>query len=187
MRKVIVAVLLCSGFLLAQQPPAAAPGVPAPSKVTRANPADVKSIDAILTALYDVISGPPGKRNWDRFRSLFLPGARLIPTGKRPNGENGTRVLSVEDYISGAAPYLEKEGFFEREIARHTDQYSRIVQVFSTYESRHKAGEAPFARGINSIQLVNDGQRWWIVTVFWEPETPATPIPPQFLPKGHRP
>ncbi len=183
MRRILVVALLSSGLLFAQQPPAAASGAPAHSKAAPANPADVKSVDAILTALYDVISGPPGKRDWDRFRSLFWPGARLIPTGKRPNGETGVRVLTVEDYITGAGPYLEKEGFFEREVARHTDQFSGIVQAFSTYESRHQAAEAPFARGINSIQLVNDGQRWWVVTVFWAPETPAAPIPQQFLPK----
>jgi hypothetical protein len=141
---------------------------------------------SILSALYDVISGPAGqKRDWDRFRSLFLPGARLIPTGTRPNGQSGTRVLTVEDYVTNSAPYLEKEGFYEHEISRHADQYDRIAQVFSTYESRHKSGEAPFARGINSIQLVNDGQRWWIVTVFWEGETATAPVPATFLPRQH--
>ncbi len=159
-----------------------APPPPAPAK---ANAADVKSMDAILAALYDVISGPAGqKRDWDRFRSLFLPGARLIPTGRRANGETGTRVLTAEDYVTGSAPFLEKQGFFEREIARHTDQFGHIAQIFSTYESRHKPDEAPFIRGINSIQLLNDGQRWWIVTVFWENESPTTKIPPQFLPKS---
>ena len=175
MRWIAVLVLLAS-FAVAQAP--APPAPPAP----KANPADVKSMDSILAALYDVISGPAGqKRDWDRFRSLFLPGARLIPTGTRPTGETSARVLTPEDYIARSAPFLEKEGFFEREIARHVDQYGHITQVFSTYESRHKAGESPFARGINSIQLVNDGQRWWIVTILWEGETPGTPIPKEYL------
>lgn len=157
------------------------------SNAAKANPADVQSMDSIMAALYDVISGPAGKkRDWDRFRSLFISGAHLIPTGTRPNGESGMRVLTVEDYVASAAPYLEKEGFYEREVARHTDQFARIAQVFSTYESRHKPEEAPFARGINSIQLMNDGQRWWIVTVFWEPESASTPIPPEFLPHARR-
>jgi hypothetical protein len=148
-----------------------------------ANPKDVASMDAILGALYDVISGPAGQqRDWNRLRSLFLPGARLIPTGKRPNGETGAHVLDVEDYIAQAGPYLEKNGFFEREIARRTDSFGNIAQVFSTYDSRHKADDAkPFSRGINSIQLTFDGQRWWVVTIFWDAERPDNPIPKKYL------
>ncbi|HYE55353.1 MAG TPA: hypothetical protein VD996_10930 [Chitinophagaceae bacterium] len=147
------------------------------------NPKDVSSIDGILAALYDVISGPAGqKRNWDRMRTLFIPEARLIPTGKRPDGTSGRRVLTVEDYISSSGPFLEKNGFFETEIGRKTEQFGGIVHVFSTYESRRAATDAkPFMRGINSIQLWNDGTRWWVVTVFWQNETPETPIPNAYI------
>ena len=162
------------------QPAAAAQPAPAPPV---ANPADVASIDAIVATLYDVISGPAGKkRDWERMRSLFLPGARLIPSGPRPSGGHGARVGTVDDYISRSAPYLEKEGFFEREIARKTDVFGNIAHVFSTYDSRNKADDPkPFARGINSIQLMNDGQRWWIVTVYWQGETEKNPIPEKYL------
>ena len=148
-----------------------------------ANPKDVASMDAILNALYDVISGPAGQqRDWNRLRSLFIPGARLIPTGTRPNGETGARVLDVEDYISQAGPYLEENGFFEREIARRTDSFGSIAQVFSSYDSRHKADDAkPFARGINSIQLTFKDNRWWVVTIFWDAERPDNPIPKKYL------
>jgi hypothetical protein len=147
-----------------------------------AKPADVKSMDAIMAALYDVISGPAGqKRDWDRMRSLFAPGARLIPAAKRSSGEVTARVLSVEDYISHAQPFFDKEGFFESEVARRVEQYAHIAHVFSTYESRHEKAGKPFARGINSIQLLNDGKRWWIVTIYWEGETPETPLPEQYL------
>lgn len=148
-----------------------------------ANPKDVASIDAIIRALYDVISGPVGqKRDWDRLRSLFVPGARLIPTGKRPTGEIGVRILDVEGYISGAGPYLEKNGFFEREIARQTETFGNIAHVFSTYDSRHAADDAkPFSRGINSIQLAFEDKRWWVVTIFWDAETPEKPIPKEYL------
>src|ERR1051325_5687173 len=71
-----------------------------PLPVSTAKPEDVATMDAIVAALYDVISGPPGKRDWDRFRSLFYPGARLIPTGIRPTGEAGSRVLSPDDYAT---------------------------------------------------------------------------------------
>lgn len=158
---------------------------PTPTPVAKeANPADVSSIDAIMKAVYDVISGDAGvKRDWDRFRTLFHPSARLIPTGKNPNtGVTGARAFTAEEYITRSSPFMEKEGFFEKETARRSDIYGNIAQVFSTYESRHKAtDEKPFARGINSFQLLNDGKRWWIITIFWQGETAETPIPKEYL------
>ena len=151
---------------------------PAPA----ANPADVATMDSIVAALYDVISGPPGQRNWDRFRSLFAPGARLIPTGRRPTGEFVSRSLTPEDYAQRNSALMEKNGFFEREISRRTENFGSIAHLFSTYESRHaKDEEKPFARGINSIQLMNDGKRWWIVTVFWQGEDEKNPLPAEYL------
>src|SRR6266540_5616894 len=143
-----------------------------------ANPAYVVSIDAIVAAVYDVISGPAGKkRDWDRMRSLFVPGARLIPTGPRQAGGYGSRVLTVDEYIERASGNFEKQGFYEREAARQTEQFGQIAHAFSTYESRHAPEDAkPFQRGINSIQLMNDGKRWWIVTIFWQAEDEKTPL-----------
>ena len=164
----------------------AAQATPAPTAAQpAANPADVGSLDAILGALYDVISGPAGQaRNWDRMRSLVIPGARLIPSTPAPDGKVVPRVLDVEGYIGRAGPTLEKNGFFEQEISRKTDTFGSVTQVFSTYESRRKKEDAtPFARGINSIQLVNDGARWWVVTIFWDQERPNNPIPAKYLTK----
>ena len=156
--------------------------VPTTQAVPAANPADVATMDSIVAALYDVISGPPGKRDWDRFRSLFVSGARLIPTGVRQTGEVGSRVLTPEDYIQRSAPFLEKEGFFEREVSHRVEKFANIAHIFSTYESRHGKDDAkPFMRGINSIQLMNDGKRWWIVTVFWQGEDPKNPLPGEYL------
>ena len=160
-----------------QQPTAAQPAPPA------AKPEDVKSMDAIMAAIYDVISGPAGqKRDWERFQSLFIPGARLIPVGKRPDATvYAARVLSPEDYVSRAQGAFDKQGFFEKEAARRVEQWGNIAQVFSTYESRHAPGDPPFARGINSFQLLNDGQRWWIVTIYWEAESKDVSLPPEML------
>ena len=154
--------------------------IPAPPA---ANPADVASVDSIIAAVYDVISGPAGKkRDWDRMRSLFVPGARLIPTGPRQAGGYGSRVLTVDEYIERASGFFEKEGFFEREAARQTEQFGQIAHAFSTYESRHAPDDAkPFQRGINSIQLMNDGKRWWVVTIFWQGEDEKTPLPEKYL------
>lgn len=149
-----------------------------------ANPKDVESVDAIMKAVYDVISGDAGqKRNWDRFRSLFYPGARLIPTGKNPQtGVVGARVLSPDDYVKRVEPVFDKDGFHEREMARRIETYGNIVHAFSTYEAFRKLDEKkPFLRGINSFQLLNDGKRWWIMTIFWEAETPENPLPKKYL------
>jgi hypothetical protein len=154
-----------------------------------AAPADVESIDAILKAVYGVISGPAGqKRDWDRFRSLFLPGAKLIPVFKSEEGEGmGHLMWSPEEYVERAASRLEAEGFFEVEIHRVVERFGPVVHLFSTYESRRKADDVkPFARGINSFQLMNDGKRWWVVNIFWTSERPDLPIPENYLPsEGH--
>ena len=159
------------------------PTPPAPTQMaSTANPADVATMDSIIASLYNVISGPAGQRNWDRFRSLFAPGARLIATGVRPSGEVVSRVMTPDDYAQRNRSFFEKNGFFEREVSRRTERFSNIAHLFSTYESRHAAEDAkPFARGINSIQLMNDGKRWWIVTVFWQAEDEKNQLPAEYL------
>lgn len=144
---------------------------------------DVNSMEAILAALYDVISGPAGQaRNWDRMRSLFAPGARLIPTVYRADSVPALRMWDVEQYISSVGPRLEASGFFEKEVARRVERFGGVIHVFSTYESRRAAADpTPIARGINSIQLFHDGKRWWIVTIYWEAERPGNPIPERYL------
>lgn len=148
-----------------------------------ANPNDVSSADAIVKAVYDVISGPAGeKRNWDRMRTLFTIDARLVPTGKKANGEGTRKSMSLEDYITSSGSFLEKNGFFESEIGRKTEQYGNIVHIFSSYESKKTLkDEQPFMRGINSFQLWNDGKRWWVITILWESETKENPIPKKYI------
>lgn len=184
-KTLLLLLLISASFTFAQSSSQTLPSASAPPAV-QAKPEDVQSIDSILAATYDVISGPAGKkRDWDRFRSLFYPGARLIPTGKRPGDtEVRARVLTPDDYVQRSAPFLEKEGFFERGISNKIDHFGNIAHVFSTYESRHNEADAqPFQRGINSFQLVNDGKRWWIMTIMWQGETADTPIPSEYLKK----
>jgi len=151
-----------------------------------ANPADVGSIDAIIAAAYDVISGPAGKkRDWERMRSLYLPGARLVPTATVP-GRNDVDLaplmLDVDGYIERVEPIFATSGFYEKEVARRVEQFGQIAHVWSTYESRHDPSEAaPFMGGINSIQLFNDGNRWWILSIYWQHESPEHAIPDKYL------
>lgn len=178
-------VLLLAPVARAQAP---APRTPTADTLPRpaANPADVSSPDAILTALYDVISGPAGaRRDWDRFRSLMAPNARLMPTRPQPDGGTALTMWSADDYVRAAGASLERSGFFEREIHRVTESYGNVLHAFSTYESRRTAdlSERPFSRGINSIQLLRDGARWWVVSIFWDAERPGNEIPARYLPR----
>ena len=167
-------------------PPAPSPqAAPKPSQdlsaqVPAPKPDDVKSIDSILAALYNVISGPAGERDWNRFRSLFLPGATLTSAGKDREGNIHVRPRTVEGYVAGAGGYFAQHGFFESPIVSRVQTFGNVAQVFCSYESRGAAGEAPFARGINSIQLAHDGKRWWIVSILWDEERPDNPLPKEF-------
>ncbi len=149
-----------------------------------ARPEDVKSIDSILSALYGVISGPAGERDWNRFRSLFLAQGRLTAATKNADGSSRVRAMSVEDYAQGAGSYFLQHAFFESPIVNRIETFGNVTQVFSSYESRRAAAEAPFARGINSIQLLNDGSRWWIVSILWDEERSDNPLPKEFAAKS---
>ena len=143
--------------------------------------AGTDSVESLVRAVYDVISGPAGTRDWNRFRSLFADGARLIPVRVTADGP-APSVLTVDDYVKRAGANFEKSGFYESQIASRVETFGNIAHVFSTYESRHAADDPkPFARGINSIQLFNDGARWWVVTIYWDSERPGNEIPPRFL------
>jgi hypothetical protein len=143
---------------------------------------DVASPDAIIKAMYDTISGPAGARNWSRERSLFLEGARLIPIGNRVHKEGGLNVMSLEEWIEDAEPFLAENDFYETEIMRKMNRFGNLVQAFSTYEARNSEDGEPIARGINSIQLLHKDDRWWIVNVMWDNESRDNPIPEEFLP-----
>src|SRR6476661_8025067 len=160
------------------KPLASAPAATVPSA---ARPGDVDSIDHIIAAVYDVISGPAGPRDWDRFRSFFYPGARMIPSRRDDKGVVTARVSSPDEYATRAQDFFSKEGFFENSVANRVEEWDHIAHVWSTYESRHAKGEKPFARGINSFQLFHDGSRWWILTIYWESEDATHPLPEKYL------
>ena len=160
----------------------AQPAAPAAPAAAAANPSDVASIDAIIGALYHVISGNAGEaRDWDRMRTLFHPGARLIPTRPTQGGGAEARVMTLQEWIDGATGYFAREGFHEREIGRRVERYGNVAHAFSAYESVRTPSDAPFARGVNSIQLLKDGGRWWVVTIFWDSEREGNPVPADLI------
>ena len=129
---------------------------------------DVSTLDGILHALYEVLSGPAGQpRDWERYRSLFMENARLIVVvavaGEKPHA----RQLTLEDYIRRVEPIFAVEDFWERETSRQTETFGRVAHVLSKYESLRDPNGPPFEHGANSMQLFYDDSRWWVVSIMW--------------------
>ncbi len=160
------------------QAPAAAP--PATTAEPAARPGDVDSIEHIIAAVYDVISGPTGARDWDRFRALYHPDGRLTSSRRNEKGVVTARTMTPDEYSERAGEYFLKEGFFENAAANRIEVFDHIAHVWSTYKSRHAKNEKPFARGINSFQLIHDGTRWWILSVYWAEEDASHPLPEKY-------
>ena len=142
---------------------------------------DVSSEAAIISALYEVISGEPGApRDWERFKYLFAKDAFLIPTNKSNTGVYGYRKMTPEDYINFFSTRI-KTGFFEKELKHELVSFGTVTHVFSTYETRETKNGPITNRGINSIQLFNDQNRYYIMNVFWCAESLGFTLPPASL------
>lgn len=134
--------------------------------------ADVASPEAVVAAYYEALSGPAGrKRDWNRFLSLFFPDARLLPAEGKGHSGTMPHPFSPSRYLFDAEPNMLEEGYIARETVHRSEAFGKILHVWSTYEVRHAEGAEPFVRGINSFELFFDGQRWWIFSVTWQPET----------------
>lgn len=141
---------------------------------------DFDSIDSITHAVYDAISGPAGTRDWDRFRGLFADGGRLIAI-RTTAGVSTPSVMTPDEYAQRAGASFEKTAFYESEVAQRVETFGNIAHVFSTYESRRAPNEKPFARGINSFQLVRDAKGWKVMTILWDSEREGNPLPEKYL------
>ena len=139
---------------------------------------DLAGIDAAIRGVYEVISGPPGqKRDFDRMRSLFAPGATLKATGPK-----GVRGGSLEDYISRNKDVLEQKGFTERELGRRLEVWGGLATAWSAYDGRTADGSF-HERGINSFQLVKIDGKWLVASILWQEATPANPLPADLVRK----
>ena len=141
------------------------------------------TVDHLVASLYDVISGPPGQRDWPRFRSLFLPDGRLAAIRPEKPGSKGDVVYVTPDmYAERDDPYFKAHGFFERSIANRVEVFGNLVQVWSTYESRNAKTDAkPFARGVNAFQIVHARGRYWIASILYDEERPGLTLPEKYL------
>jgi hypothetical protein len=148
-----------------------------------AKPEDVGSLDGIMKAFYDVISGPAGQpRQWSRDRTLYIPEIRFVSVSVDKNGKVQASTMTHQQFVDGANGGMVKQGFFETELHRVTRSFGKVTHIFSSYEMRSKPDGPVFGRGVNSIQLYNDGTRWWIASVEWDDERDGNPIPKELLP-----
>lgn len=175
-------VALGSSVLAQAPPPSAAPRHVAVAAIP-ARGEDVSTLDGIVKAYYEVISGPAGQpRQWARDRTLYDPGVRFVEVEETKTGEIKAHVWTHQEYVDRTDPSFLSMGFDEREVHRVTERFGSIVNVFSTYETRRSQEGPVIARGVNSLQLFHDGKRWWILGATWQSESPRLPIPKEFLP-----
>ena len=174
--------LLQSSFVFAQKPAETSKlaRVAVPAIAPRSE--DVSTLDGIVKAFYETISGPAGKpRQWARDRTLYIQGVRFVSTGVS-NGKIVAHVMDHQTYVDRVNDHFVRQGFFEREIRRVTKTFGNITHVFSAYESRRTLNGPVTERGVNSIELFYDGKRWWIAAAIWDDERPDNPIPKELLP-----
>ena len=140
---------------------------------------DTTEIDEAIASLYETVSGPAGaERNWARDRNFQHPEARLIRTSVDDEGRPALKIMSSEGYVEETRDYFLQNDFHEVEVSRRLDVFGNVAHAWSTYEARHRPDDPkPFKRGINSIQLVNDGERWRILHVLWDNEREGNPLP----------
>jgi len=184
-RHILAAGLIVAGFSFlapAQEKPAEPRRIEVPAIAARAE--DVSSIDGIMKAFYDVISGPAGQpRQWSRDRTLYIPDIRFVAMSEDKNGQPVSHIMSHQQYVDATNAMFLQEGFYESEIHRMTQKFGHIAHVFSTYESRLKADGPVIARGINSLELFYDGKRWWVASNTWDDERSENPLPAEYLPE----
>jgi len=156
------------------------------------NPGDVDTVDHLVASLYDVVSGPAGQRDWDRFRALFVPDGRLawiVPesaaTKDKPARKGDAVFLTPDMFMQQNDPYFKTNGFFERSIAIRVDEFGNLVEVWSTKESRDAKDDAqPSSRGIDSFQIVHAHGRFWIASLIFDDERPGVTLPAKYVKKA---
>lgn len=144
---------------------------------------DVSSINGIMNAFYEVVSGEAGaKRQWERDRSLHNPKA-IYSYLSTVNGELKPVTLSLEDFHKETDNMVLATAFYETEINREVKVFGNIANVWSTYETRLEKNAIVARRGINSVQLFYANHKWEIVSLVFDRETDQNRIPSTFNPK----
>ena len=137
---------------------------------------DEDEIGALIAELYEVISGPAGGRDWERFITLFAPGARLMPARRSERGQT-LEVLTPEDYAATRGPIFRQSPFYEREVARRVIVFGDVAHAWSAYAGRFAIDGPEALRGVNSIQFHHGDDGWRVVSILWDTERPGVEWP----------
>ena len=148
---------------------------------------DLTTLDGIIKAYYDVVSGPAGSLpDPVRDQTLHHPSAKITMLDRKADGTATAEVITLAGYYERTGTGPRTRGFFEQEIHRVTQRIGSLVHIWSTYQSSEVAGGKPFSRGINSIQLYWDGARWWILGWVFDDERHGGRVPSEYLPAAFR-
>lgn len=162
---------------------AAAAQTHVPVATVAPRPEDVATIDGMIKAYYEVVTGPAGQpRDWARDRSLYIKDLRFVIVDYDKSGQPAPKIVDHQQFVDSSNASLMK-GFVEKEIHRVTERFGPMAHVWSTYETRQTETGPIIQRGINSIELFWDGKRWWIANAIWTDETKDNPIPKEYLPQ----
>ena len=146
---------------------------------------DVSSIEGIVKASYETISGGVGEpRQWGRDKTLFAPSVRYISIAKDKTGAVRARTSDYQEYLDESDDFLVKQGFTEVELGRKIERFGNVATVLSSYEGKVQSTGRVVTRGVNIFSLYYDGKRWWIQTMLWEEESRENPIPAELLAKN---
>jgi serine/threonine protein kinase len=143
---------------------------------------DTRSISAIVRALYTSISGP--RRDVARLRSLFMPHATLSRVDPRDGPRAALVVMTVDQFVAAVDTYVAAHAYHEQELARRVERFGHIAHIVSTYESTYELGQSAgpgSSRGLKSLQLFWDGDRWWIASMLWDTEGTWAILPDAYV------
>ena len=138
---------------------------------------DVKSVDAIINAYYDVVSGSRSEP-WEFERDKYIHSINAIITRLDENGKSESHTLEAEYIPIGLSP---KEDFYENELKRKVSKYGNIAQIWSAFEIRTDPKTESNIRGLNSIQLHYENGRWWIDSWTCEMESEKSSVVSEFM------
>ena len=143
-----------------------------------AQQADFSTIDNTIKELYAVISGPAGERDWDRFHDIFHENASMGAITYNREGELIYMHMTPDSYVKSNGPFFMEQGFWEEELGRVEQVFGELAHVYSAYQFRLNSKDAPVSRrGINSIQLVFEQDRWWVISLQWNAEREGLKLP----------
>jgi len=145
---------------------------------------DVSTLDGVMKAYYEVVTVKKGgKISFERDSLLHIANAGVGVIQINENRRPQLHYITLRQYHNYADASLEKNGFDEREIHRQVEHFGAVYHVWSTYESRVVADGPVTDRGINSIELYFDGQRFWITSWIFDAERKGIEIPKEYLGK----